>query len=64
MNDDNKLRTEYEICQRRGHQPSEYRTATNPPMSRCKWCRTLYYWTQPELVEHQIPHKRTGPNHE
>lgn len=36
-------RDEYEICMRRGHQPSNTVLTSYPPKNVCKWCGTHYY---------------------
>lgn len=49
------LAEQYEICKRRGHQPSDRQTASNPPQSICKWCGTYYRYSEPELRESMTP---------
>ncbi len=48
--DEKERYEEYLICQKRGHEPSGYVTASVPPKNRCRWCGT-YYWIQTILRE-------------
>lgn len=42
-------KAEYDICQRRGHDPEPgFMTASNPPQNVCKWCGTYYWYTNPK----------------
>lgn len=52
---DEQRHAEYEICQRRGHQPSNTTLTTNPPQHQCRWCGTAYRFTEPTLVEGSTP---------
>jgi hypothetical protein len=48
--DEKERLAEYLICQKRGHDPSGYVTASVPPKNRCRWCGT-FYWVQSILRE-------------
>lgn len=49
-----ELLAEYEICKKRGHQPSGYRTTGVPAADVCCWCGTRY-WHETQLVEVDVP---------
>lgn len=51
---DEERMAEYLICQRRGHEPSGYITASIPPKNCCRWCGT-YYWIESLLRESGEP---------
>ncbi len=37
---------QYEICKKRGHQPSGYKALSNPPWDICKHCGAYYHYEQ------------------
>lgn len=47
--------SEYDICRRRGHEPSEVAVTygMGPTWLRCRWCGAEYRWTDPEMVERE-----------
>ncbi len=45
---------EYEICKRRGHQPTDHMLPTNPPQNVCRWCGA-WYRHDTQLIERNVP---------
>lgn len=52
---DHERKAAYEICKERGHAPSDKVLASNPPWNVCKYCGTHYRWSEPEMVEANLP---------
>lgn len=46
---------QYRICQKRGHAPSGTVLASNPPWQVCEFCGTHYRWSEPKLIESNVP---------
>lgn len=44
----------YKICKERGHEPTDHVLTSNPPMSQCKFCGTIYRYDF-ELIEFRVP---------
>lgn len=46
----------YLVCKERGHKPSNYMLASNPPWNVCEYCNTKFrYETKKILVEYDQP---------
>lgn len=54
MTEDERYK-EYLICQERGHVDSGKRLASNPPKYVCAKCGTYYHYSEPRLVEGNVP---------
>lgn len=54
MSEEERL-AQYRICKVRGHKASGAMAMSNPPWHICKYCGTYYRYTEPELVETNIP---------
>ena len=48
---------QYQICQDRGHVPSNVWTTGEPPYAICEKCGTKYRYPDPQIVEMDAPRK-------
>lgn len=58
MMEENDRYKEYLICKERGHTPSGYTLACNPPLNVCKFCGAQYRYEN-KLLELNIPEPPT-----